>query len=154
VLGEGEDFAGGEVLEGGLGLEGDAEAGEALDAVEEVGVEGEAVGGEGQERGRVVGIEGGEHAGGGGGGVGEGGVALEDGDPVAAGVEFESEREADDAGAGDEDVGGLVGRGHALDSLSGGLFADRLLATQLSAISYQLPVCQLLVLLTVLSCEV
>ncbi len=46
----------------------------------------------------------GEHSGGGDGGVGERGVAFEDGDLRAAGVEFQGKREADDAGTGDEDV--------------------------------------------------
>jgi hypothetical protein len=61
----GGDF-GREGLQGGVGLEGDANAGESVEAVEEVGIEREAQVGEGAESGRVVGIAGGEHSGGGG----------------------------------------------------------------------------------------
>lgn len=55
----------------------------------------------------VVGIAGGEHAGGGGGCLGEGSAAVEDGDAGSAVMEFEGEGEADDAGSGDADVGAL-----------------------------------------------
>jgi len=55
-----------------VGLEGDANAGENVEAVEEAGIEREAQVGEGAELGRVVGIAGSEHSGGGGGGFGEG----------------------------------------------------------------------------------
>jgi len=48
-----------------------------------------------------VGVFGGEHSGGGSGGVGEGGVSFEDGDVGTAGVEFEGERQTDDACSGD-----------------------------------------------------
>ena len=108
-------------LQGGVGLEGDADAGESVEAVEEGGVEREAEVGERVELRRVVGIVGGEHSGGGGGGFGEWSGAVEDGDADAAVVEFEGEGEADDAGSGDADVGvvhgiSLVGvrRGYSL----------------------------------------
>jgi hypothetical protein len=51
-----------------------------------------------------VGIAGGQHSGGCGGGFGERGGSIKYGDSDAAAVEFESQREADDAGPGDADV--------------------------------------------------
>ena len=57
------------------------------------------------ERRGVVGIVCGEHTGRGGRGFGEWSGALEDSDAEAAMVEFEGEREADDAGPGDANVG-------------------------------------------------
>ncbi len=57
------------------------------------------------ELGRVVRIGGGEHSGGGGGGFGEGSRPVEYGDADATAVKFEGEGEADDACAGDADVG-------------------------------------------------
>jgi hypothetical protein len=95
----------GERLQGGVGVEGSAETGEGVESLEEGGVEREAEIGEGAEVRRVVGVCGGEHAGGGGGGFGEWVVAIEHGDAEATVVELEGEREADDAGAGDADVG-------------------------------------------------
>ena len=78
-----------------------------MEAVEEVWVKGEAEIGEGPKLRRIVGIAGGEHASGGGGGLGERSGAIEDSDAGSAVVEFEGEGEADDAGSGDADVGAL-----------------------------------------------
>lgn len=68
-----------------------------------------------------MGIAGGQHAGCCGGGFREGGAAIEDGDAGSAFVEFEGEREADDASSGDADIGALHkisldgrGRGYSL----------------------------------------
>jgi len=104
LLGERGDGAVGRVLEGSFSLYRDGEAGEGFDALQEGWVESDAELREREQGGWVVGVVGGEHPGGGGGGVGERGVAFEDGDAGATGVEFEGEREADDAGPGDEDV--------------------------------------------------
>ena len=49
-------------------------------------------------------IAGGEHSGSGGGGFGEWRRLFEDGDADAPVVEFEGEREADDAGSGNADI--------------------------------------------------
>jgi hypothetical protein len=95
-------------LQGGFGLEGNADAGESVEAVEDGWVKREAEVGERAEEGWVVRVVGGEHAGGGGGGFGEGSGAVKDGDGDVAMVEFEGEGEADDAGTGDADVG--IGR--------------------------------------------
>ena len=51
-------------LQGGVGLEGDADFGESVDAVEEVGVERQAEACQRKELGWVVGIVGRQHAGG------------------------------------------------------------------------------------------
>jgi hypothetical protein len=51
-----------------------------------------------------VGVMDGEHAGGGGGGVGEGGIAFQYQHAGTAGMEFQGKREANDAGASNEDV--------------------------------------------------
>src|SRR5216683_3146203 len=93
-----------ERLQGGAGVEGHADAGEFLEPGEVVGVEGDAEVGEGTQAGRIVGVAGGEHTGSGGGGLREGSTLIEDGYTGAAAVEFEGERKADDAGAGDADV--------------------------------------------------
>jgi hypothetical protein len=105
----GEDVVGGgdvvgKRLQGGVGVEGNANAGEFADAFEEGGVEREAEVGERTELRGVVGVGGGEHSGGGGGGFCERGVALEHGDAEAAVVEFKGEGEADDAGTSDADI--------------------------------------------------
>ncbi len=71
---------------------------------EPVGVEREAEVGEGLKRRGIFGIVRGEHAGGGGRGLGEGDAGLKDRNAGSAAMEFEGEREADDAGAGDADV--------------------------------------------------
>ena len=92
-------------LESGAGLEGDFDAGERVETIEEGWVEGEAEIGEWAQRRGIVGVAGGEHSGGGGGGFGEGLSLLEDGHAEAAMVEFEGEREADDACACDADIG-------------------------------------------------
>lgn len=86
-------------------MEGNADAGESLQAIEEGWIEREAEIGESSELWRVVGILGGEHAGGGGGGFGEGSGAVEDSDADTPMVEFKGEGEADDAGPRDEDAG-------------------------------------------------
>lgn len=104
-----------------MGLEGNADAGEVVEAVEEFRVKREAEFGEGTKFYRVGGIACGEHSGGGGGGFGQWGGPFEYGDAETAMVEFEGEREADDAGSGDADIGALHkisldgrGRGYSL----------------------------------------
>jgi hypothetical protein len=96
--------AGWESLEGGVGLERDADTGKGVEAVEEVRVEREAEIGEGKELRRVVRVGGGQHSGGGGGGFGEWRGPVEYGDAEATVVEFEGEGKADYAGASDADV--------------------------------------------------
>ena len=96
--------AGREGLQGGVGLEGNANAGENAEAVEEVGIEREAQVGEGMELVRVMGIGGGEHSGSGDGGFGERRGLVQHGNSHAPVMEFEGEREAHDAGTGDADV--------------------------------------------------
>lgn len=71
---------------------------------EPVGVEREAEVGKRLQRGGIFGIVRGEHAGGGGGGLSEGDAGLKDSNAHSAAMEFEGEREADDAGASDADV--------------------------------------------------
>jgi hypothetical protein len=92
------------VLECGIGLKGYGEARKSLNAMEEGWVERETVGGEREQSGGIMGILSGEHAGCGGGGVGESGVAFEDGDAGASCVEFESKGEADDASTDDDNI--------------------------------------------------
>ena len=92
-------------LQGGVGLEGDVDAGESADALEEVRIERQAEGSQRQELGRVVGIVGSQHSRGCRGGFGEWHALVKHGDAVAAEVEFKGEGEADDAGASDADVG-------------------------------------------------
>jgi hypothetical protein len=60
-------------LQGGVGLEGDVDAGENADAVKKFWVEGDAEVGKRAELGWIVGIACGQHSGCGGGGFGEGG---------------------------------------------------------------------------------
>ena len=72
---------------------------------EPVGVEREAEVGERLQCWGIFGIVRGEHSGGGGGGLGERKSLIEEDDGGAATVEFEGEGDADDAGAGDADVG-------------------------------------------------
>jgi hypothetical protein len=96
-------------LKGGVGLEGDADAGESAEAVEEAGVEREAEIGEGAELGCVVRIGGGEHSGGGGGRFAEGSGLVKYGDTDAVVVEFEGEGKANNASPGDADVGMVHG---------------------------------------------
>ena len=76
-----------------------------MQAIEKARVELEAEVGKGMELRGIVRVVGGEHAGGSGGGFGEWGSAVEHGDTGAAVMEFEGEREADDTGSGDADVG-------------------------------------------------
>jgi len=101
------DGVGWEGLQGGVGLKRNADAGESVDAVEELGVEREAEVGKRQELGWSVRVGGSEHTCGGVGGFGEGRVAIEHRDSEAAAVQLKLEGEADDAGAGDADVGML-----------------------------------------------
>ena len=100
---------GGEVgregLQGGVSLEGDENTGEIVEVIEEGGIKREAEVGKGAELGWVVGIAGGQHSGSGGRGFAERGGSFEHGNAHAVAVEFESEREADDAGPGDANVG-------------------------------------------------
>jgi len=75
--------------------------------------------GERAELGRVGGIACGEHSRGGGGGFGEWCGLVDYGDTEATVLEFDGEGEADDAGAGDADVGvvhelSLVGCGEVI----------------------------------------
>ena len=72
-----------------MGLEGDALAGERLDAVEKGGVEGRAEGGERMQRGWVRGVVHGEHAGCGGAGLLHGVAGIEHDDVGSAVVQFE-----------------------------------------------------------------
>ena len=90
-----------------MGLEGHADAAKGGQAVEEFWIESKAEVGERTKLGWVVGVCGCEHSGGGGRGFGERGTSVEDGDTEAAAMEFEGEREADNAGASDTDVGVL-----------------------------------------------
>ena len=92
-------------LEGEAGVERDLVAGERLETVEEGWVKGEAQTGEGAKLWGIVRIVGGKHAGGCGGGFGEGNGAVEDGDAGSAVVELKGKGEADDAGSGDTYVG-------------------------------------------------
>ena len=92
-------------MQGGVGLEGNANAGEVAEAVEKVGVEGDAEVGEGAELGWIVGIANGQHSGRGGGGFGEGGRSIKYCDMKTPAIQFEGEGETDDTGSGDADVG-------------------------------------------------
>lgn len=104
VFGEAIDGSVWTVLQRSVRLEGDGYARELLDACEETWVELGTKLGERQQRRRVVGVEGGKHPGCGGGGVGERGVTLDYEDAGTAGMEFQGEGEADNAGTGDEDI--------------------------------------------------
>jgi len=88
-----------------VGLEGDLDTGEGVEAVQVAGVEFETEVGDGSQGGRDMRIGGGQHSGSGGGGFGEGRGLIEHGDAVTTAVEFEGEGETDDAGSGDADVG-------------------------------------------------
>jgi hypothetical protein len=106
----GEDVVcGGDVrrkgLQGGVGVERNADTGEGMETFDEIGIEREAEVGQRTKLGRIVRVGGGKHTGGSGGGLGEWVAAVEYGDAEAAMVEFEGERETHDAGAGDADVG-------------------------------------------------
>lgn len=103
-------------LKGGVGLEGNANTGKNVKAVEEGGIEREAQVGEGAKLGWVVGIACGEHSGGSGGGFGEGNGLIEHGDAGAVVMEFEGEGEANDACPGDADV--LIRRRRVLHGTS------------------------------------
>jgi chromosome segregation ATPase len=87
-----------------VGLEGNTDAGENAEPVEEGGIEREAQVGKGAKLGRVVGIADGEHSGGGSGGFGERGGLVQHGDTDAPVMELKGEREADDTGSSDADV--------------------------------------------------
>lgn len=78
-------------LERGVGLKGNAKAGQAVEPFEEGGVERQTEVGEGVDLNWVVGVVGGEHAGGGCGGFGQRGTLVEDGDAMTAVMQFESE---------------------------------------------------------------
>jgi hypothetical protein len=93
-----------EVLKGRVGLERDGEAGEIAQAIEEAGVERQAVGSEGTQRRRIMWIAGCEHAGGSGRGALHGSGAVEYRHSRSACVQLQSEREPDDACAGDYEV--------------------------------------------------
>ena len=112
VLGEAIDGVVGAVLQRCAGMERHGDAGELLDSFEEGWIEQGTELGERAQGGRMVWVVRGEHAGRGSGGVGECGIALEDQHAGAAGVELQGEREANDAGTGNEDIGySLSGRG-------------------------------------------
>ena len=106
----------GVLLDGGMGLEGDADAGKRVEAVEEGWIECEAKVGEWLKQERVVRIGRGQHSCGCGGGFAEGSGAVEYGDADAAVVKFEGEGEADDACASDADV--RIRRGGAVHGIS------------------------------------
>jgi hypothetical protein len=106
-------------LQSGVGLEGDVDARESAEAVEEVRIERQAEGSQREEFGRVVGIVGSQHSRGRRGRFGEWHALVKHGDAVAAEVEFKGEREADDAGSSDAQVRvmhviSLVGLGERL----------------------------------------
>ena len=85
-------------------MEGDGGAGEFGDAIEVGGIK---IGAELRERAERFGVEAifdGECAGGSGAGLAQGLGGFEDGDGCSAVVEFERERDADDSGAGDDEV--------------------------------------------------
>ena len=97
-----------EGLEGEGGLKGDGLAGEVGDAAKEAGVEGEAEFGERQELRGILWIVGGEHAGGGLGGVAEGGVAFENADGGTKVIKLKGKREADYSCTHDTNVSPLL----------------------------------------------
>lgn len=117
------DFAGsggmgpvrGDCLEGRCGAQRNFSAGELFYTGEVAGIEAEAEAGKLAERRRIFGIVGGEHAGGGPGGLGHRGAAVENGDPASASSQIEGEGETDDPGTGDDYIGcfhsSIVGRG-------------------------------------------
>ena len=92
-------------FEGGGGLEGNAGAGERGDAVEELRVERGAELGERMQGRWIQRVVDGEHTGRGEAGLTHGGAGFEDHDGGTAAVEFQCEREPDDAGACDDKVG-------------------------------------------------
>ncbi len=96
----------GERLERAAGLEGDGDAGEDFEAMQEGGVEPKAEAGERSEGGRVFGVGSGEHAGGRGGCLGEGLTGVQQDDAAAARCQLQCQGEADDAGTGDAGVTG------------------------------------------------
>lgn len=91
-------------LKGCAGMEGNVDTSEGGDAIEEVRVEGEAEVGQGVKSTGIVGVGGGKHAGGGGRGFDEWPAPFEHGDARSAAMQFEGEREADDACPGDADI--------------------------------------------------
>ena len=93
------------ILQRGVRVEGHGDAGELFDVIEKGGVELGTELGERAQGGRMVWVVRCEHTGSCSGGVGEGGVTLEDHHTGAAGVELQGEREANDTGTGDEDIG-------------------------------------------------
>jgi hypothetical protein len=108
-------------LQGRVSLEGDADSRESADTVEEVGIEREAEGGQRQELGRSLRIMSGQHTGGRSGRFGKRSAPVKHGDSVAAVVELKGEREADDAGSSNAQVGVVhgvslvgLGRGYSL----------------------------------------
>src|SRR5215469_4437228 len=87
-----------------MSLEGNANAGEDVEAVEESGIERKTEAGQGVELDGIVGILRSEHSGSGGGGFGEWNGLIQHGDAGAVVMEFEGKGEADDACPGNADV--------------------------------------------------
>jgi hypothetical protein len=94
----------GERLQGGAGVERDRDTGESVETFEEGWVEGEAEVGERTKLWRVGVVTGCQHSGSGSGGLHEWSSLLEDGDAEPPVVEFQGEREADDAGPSDTEI--------------------------------------------------
>jgi hypothetical protein len=93
-----------ERLQGGVGLERYVETGEIKEAGKVVWVEGDAEVGQRAKLRWVFGVVGGEHSCGRSGSLREWNALLKNGNPGSAMMEFEGERKADDAAAGDADV--------------------------------------------------
>jgi hypothetical protein len=87
-----------------MGLEGDADGCERVEAVEEVGVERKTEVGEWEELRRVAGVCGGEHSGGGGGGHGETAALIDDRNSCAAMSKFEGSRETNHPGTNNDNT--------------------------------------------------
>jgi hypothetical protein len=92
-------------LQSGFGVEGNRDAGEIFEMGEPAGIEREAEVRKWLQGGGIFGIVRGEHACGGRRSLSERNARLEDGDACSAAMEFEGEREANDAGPGNTDVG-------------------------------------------------
>ena len=86
-------------------MEGNSDPGEFVETIEKSCIERQTEIGELTQRSGIVRVAGGEHSRGGCPGFGERLPLIEDGDAESAMVEFEGEREADDAGSSDADVG-------------------------------------------------
>ena len=92
-------------LQRAASLEGDSDAGELVDAIEEGRVEGQTQICKRLQRQGIFWVVRCQHACGGAGGLAQGRPGVEDGDRGPARVELERQRKADDAGACDADIG-------------------------------------------------